>query len=266
MSEAGNPIAATAPRIIGVFTPESTRATVPELLKAALFYRDLGADVLDLDTTPGGAFADADEDLISLLAAGLAAAEAEVSITTTRARLAVAAAEHGVGTIIDPSGATADPDMLSALGDLGTTIVLGPWGRMNGEYASQDLSGAEIEDRYTEGIVRNIAALLDVGVRSEQLRIHAGAGIAADDPDRWRMLNHLERLGGLGYPFLVPATDDVLAAMVADETEEALDDVATALTLLSVGAGAWAIRVRRVGRVEAAIQRIVDRPAEHLTR
>jgi len=264
MSDSDPAAAAPVPRIVGVFAPATRLATVPELIQDALFLRDLGAEILDLDTTPEGAFAEADDDLIALLAAGLVAAEVEVAVTTTRARLAAVAADHGVGTIIDPSGATADPDMAPALAELGVAIVLGPWGHAGA--APEELSGAEIEDRYTEGIVRNAAALLDAGVRSERLRIHAGAGSAATADDRWRMLNHLERLVGLGYPVLVPATDDVLAEMVAEETDGALDGVATALTLLAIGSGAWAIRAHRVGRVEAAIQRILDRPAERLTR
>jgi dihydropteroate synthase len=189
----------------------------------------------------------------------------EVAITTTRARVAAIAADHGVGTIIDPSGATADPDMARALAELGIAIVIGPWGHP-GSAGLPELSGEEIEDRYAEGIVRNVAALLDAGVRSERLRIHAGAGLAATDGERWRMLNHLGRLAGLGYPVLVPATDEVLAAMVVDESEGALDDVATALTLLAIGSGSWAIRAHRVGRVEAAMQRILDRPGERRSR
>jgi len=259
---------AVAPRIVGVFVPESSASTVPDLIREALAFRDLGADVLDLDTTPKGAFAEADDDLVVLLAAGLVAADAEVSVTTTRARLAVIAADHGIGTIIDPSGGTADPEMPPALAELGAAVVVGPWRPGNGEAApapgtaATPLTGSEIEDRYTAGILRNIAALLDAGVRSERIRVDAGAGLGPWDTERWRMLNHLERLGRLGYPVLVPAGEDVLAAMVLDESRASLlDDAATALTILTIGTGGWAIRSRRVARIETAVQRIVERPA-----
>ncbi len=251
------------PRVIGLFAPTDLRHDVPRLIRDACYLRDLGADVVELDTTPGSPFDGIDEDIVILIASGLASEGVEVAMTTTRARLAVAAADHGVATIIDPSGATADPEMAAALAELGANVALGPWS--SADHPAR--YGAETEDAYTEGILRNVATLLDAGVRSEHLLVHVGAGLSAADEERWRMLNHLDRLGGLGYPLLMSGTDDILAAMVSDETDEhRMDDAATAIAVLAASADTWGLRTSRIGRSEAAIQRIVERPAERLSR
>lgn len=246
-----------APKVIGVLSP-SDDADVASLIEGALELRDLGADALELDATEHGAFAATDDDTFVLLAAGLVDVGIDVCVATTRAELAVVAADHGVGTIIDPSGGHADPDMRAALAEIRAAIVIGPWGRPGS--ASAPVTSADVGDRYAEGILRNSAALLDAGIRSDRIRVHAGAGVSPQDADTWRMLGHLDRLTGLGYPLLISGTDDVLGAMVVDELdEERLDDAATAVAVLAVGAAAWGIRTNRIVRTAAAMHRMLDR-------
>lgn len=245
-------------RVIGILSPAAVDGDVADLLREAEELHERGADLIDLDALPGGAFAGADDDTIALLVRGLAEIGVPVSLTTTSAALAATAIGHGAGWILDPSGATADARMIEVVADSPAGWVIGPWSPRRGDWYP---SGDEA-DLYTDGLVRNLAALLDAGVRSERIVLHAGAGISAADAEPWRMLNQLDRISALGYPVLIDARDEILAAMSSDDSAERLEDAAVGLAVLAAGRGAWGIRCRAVGRVAGAVQRILE-PRQH---
>lgn len=239
--------------MIGIFSPSAPDADLADLIREAVRFHEDGADIVDLDTLRGGPFHGADEDTIALLVRGLGEVGIPVSASTTSADVASVAVDHGAAWIIDPSGATADPAMRAVAGRSEAGWIIGPWSpRRVDRYGAADAA-----DAYTDGLVRNVAALLDAGVRTDRIGLHAGAGLSAEDEESWRMLNHLDRIASLGCRVLVDARDEILAAMTADDAER-LEDAAVGLAVLGTGIGAWGIRVRSVGRVVGALQRMLE--------
>jgi len=241
-------------RVIGIFAPPAIDAGLAELIRDAVELHEDGADLVDLDTMPDGPFAGADDDTIALLARGLSEAGVPVCVTTTSASIAQNAVDHGAAWINDPSGTTADPRMREVAAGPRAGWIVGPWSTRRADW----YGGGGEADAYTDGLVRNLATLLDAGVRSDSIVLHAGAGLTADDDEPWRMLNHLDRISALGYPVLIDGRDDILAAMSSDDSAERLGDAAVGLTVLATGLRAWGIRVRSVGRVAGAIQRLLE--------
>ncbi len=245
---------------IGVFVPSDPQAQLSALIREGLALQASGADVVDLDTLDigrlRGPFADADDDTLALLVAGLVSVGIAVSVSTDRPDTAGLAAEHGARWIIDPSGGTAvrlDPRVAES----DCRLVIGPWG------PPLPRSSVDLPGTYAERVLRNAARLLDAGYASDRICVDAGAGLGLDDPEPWRILNDLERLVTLGYPVLVPATEDLVDEMVAEESaEQRRDDAAIAIAALADGAGAWAVRTHRAGVVADVIRRMHADPAD----
>ena len=238
-------------RVLGILAPAG--AGLVGLIRDAIALREAGADVVDLDALPGGAFAEADADTIALLVRGLSEAGVPTSVATTSAEVAANAIEHGVGWILDPSAGSDDPAMRGVVAASRAGWIIGPWSPHGARGA-----GGEVAERYAEGLVRNIAGLLDAGVRPDRIVLDAGVGVSAADPEPWRMLNSLDRIAALGYPVLVDASEDTLAAVSSDDAEDRLEDAAVGLAVLAAGHAAWGVRTRRVGRVAGVVQRIAE--------
>jgi len=245
------------PEIIGILTPDDLDSTVVSLVEEAARLTAAGASIIEIDTLPDGPFhaEDPDDEVdVGLLVHGLTDAGYTVAVRTTSAHIAALALERGATWIADPSGATLDPEMGRVLSERGAHCMIGPWP------APGDPRRRGTEDEnYAEGIVRNAARLLQAGVRGERIVVDSGVGARRDDPEPWRMLNHIDRLRRLGYPVLVDGCDRTLETLAPDgATDERLDDAAVALTLLATGARAWGIRTVRAGRVAGAIHRIFE--------
>lgn len=242
-------------RVLGILGPQAAGAEPSELIRAAMDLGDRGADIVDLDTRTGGAFAGCDDDTLALAVRGMSEAGIPVSVTTTRAATAAIAIERGASWIIDPSGATADPEMLAVAARPSTVgWIIGPW-------SDRASLAAETESRasaYTYGLVRNLSCLLAVGVDSNRLLMNASAGLSSAASDRWRMLGDLDRIRALGYPVLIDACEDVLRSMATDESGRRLDDAAVGLAVLAAGARVWGIRTQAVERVSATLDRILE--------
>lgn len=242
-------------RVIGIFAPTSTAADPSVLIHEAIAFHHAGAGMVDLDTLPGGPFAGVDDDTIALLIRGMSEAGIPVSLTTTNASLAAVAIDQGVGWIIDPSGTSADRDMIGvAMRPSGVGWAIGPWSMRHSPHRGAD-TGA---DAYTEGLLRNLGALLAAGVRSDRIVLNASAGLTSSASDPWRMLNHLDRIAALGCPILIDAPDEMLASMSSDDAADRLEHAAVALAVLAAGASAWGIRTRAAGRIAGTIQRILE--------
>ncbi|HWL02206.1 MAG TPA: dihydropteroate synthase [Microbacteriaceae bacterium] len=238
-------------RVIGILVPSSSDLDLSATIRQAIAFHGRGADIVDLDMLPGGPFAGIDEDAVALLVRGLGEAGIPASVTTTDASVARIALAHGVRWIIDPSGTTADPEMFSVARRPSLAgWIIGPW--------SPRLVAERGIDAYNEGLVRNLAALLEAGVHSDRIVLNASAGLSATASDPWRMLNHLDRIKALGYPILIDARDELLASMSSDDSAARLEDAAVGLAVLAAGVGAWGIRTRGAERVAGAVQRILE--------
>lgn len=246
-------------RVIGILTASPATADLAGFIREALVLHAEGADIVDFDTRPAGAFADADAHAIASLVGGVTATGVPVCVTTTTAAIAAAAIDHGASWISDPSGGTEDPAMLEVARRSATGWIIGPWSPRHGV----DGRGETTEDAYTDGLLRNLVALLRTGVRSDRIVLHASAGISASATDPWRMLNHLDRIAELGSPLLIDANDEVIASMSPDDSGDRFEDTAVGLAVLAAGARAWGIRTRAVARVTGAVDRILA-PRPHV--
>lgn len=241
--------------VVGVLLPSGDLADPSVLIREAMALYSDGADIVDIDTLPSGPFAAIEDDTLALLVRGLRESGIPVSVTTTRASIARIAVDRGAHWIIDPSGTTADPEMIRVArrpSFIGWAI--GPWSRPHRPEPAVE-TGA---DAYTYGLVRNLAALLEAGVHSDRIVLNASAGLSATSADPWLMLGHLDRIRALGYPVLIDAHDELLASMSADDSPTRLEDAAVGLAVLGAGARVWGVRTRAVTRVADAVGRILE--------
>lgn len=244
-----------ATRVVAILTPSANDASAALIIREAVALRDAGADIVDLDTLPAGPFADADASTLALVLRGLGEAGIPACVTTTQAWIARIALERGARWIMDPSGTTADPDMVHvARRPSFAGWVIGPWSTGTVPHGDADVSA----DAYMYGLVRNLASLLAAGVASDRIILNASAGLSATARDPWLMLGQLERVRALGYPVLVDGPDEVLASITSDESPKHLADAAVGLAVLAVGAHAWGIRTRAVSRVLESVGRMIE--------
>ncbi|WP_235215479.1 dihydropteroate synthase [Phaeacidiphilus oryzae] len=230
-----------------------------------------GADLIDVggeSTRPGSQRVTEEEELRRVLPVvrELAARGVVMSVDTMRAAVAEQALEAGAAIINDVSGGLADPRMAAVAAASGAPFVVMHWrgqsAGMDRQAVYQDVVGEvvkEIHDR--------VAAVLDAGVRPEQLITDPGLGFAKTREHDWALLARIDALAELGFPVLVAASRKrFLGTLLADpETGEPRpprqrDAATAAVSALAAAAGAWAVRVHDVRatadavRVEAALR------------
>ncbi|WP_298229723.1 dihydropteroate synthase [Gryllotalpicola sp.] len=240
-------------RIVGILEPLD-ELDAGSLLDAGRRLASEGADLVNVDTVTVSWPGRPDRVLLARLVGGLAADGVQVAVTTTSADIAVVAADHGAELIIDPSGGVADPFMPRIVAAGGLGYVVGQWSIRHA--SAQHATGEQSAADFIAAVERNVLALLDAGVDRDRLILDSGAGLFVQSDEEWRMLDHLERLGQLGYPLLVDAARPLLLASLLpdDATDEQRDAAALAVGALAAEAGAWGIQVRNVARTSHALR------------
>ncbi|MCX4686371.1 dihydropteroate synthase [Kitasatospora purpeofusca] len=237
-----------------------------------LALRARGADLVDVggeSTRPGSQRVPEEEELrrVVPVVRELAAAGVAVSVDTMRASVAERAVEAGALLVNDVSGGLADPAMARVVAATGVPFVVMHW---RGQSADMDRL-AVYEDVVTDVVgelTARVDALVADGVDERQLILDPGLGFAKTAEHNWALLGRLDALTALRRPVLVAASRKrFLGTLLADpETGELRparerDDATAAVSVLSAGAGAWAVRVHDVSgtadavRVVAAWQR-----------
>ncbi|MFF1795527.1 dihydropteroate synthase [Kitasatospora sp. NPDC058263] len=237
-----------------------------------LALRARGADLVDVggeSTRPGSQRVPEEEELGRVLPVvrELADSGAVVSVDTMRASVAERAVAAGARIINDVSGGLADPAMARVVAETGVPFVVMHWRGQSADMDSLAVYGDVVADVVGELMAR-MDALLAAGVKEEQLILDPGLGFAKTAEHNWALLGGLPALTALGRPVLVAASRKrFLGTLLADpETGELRparerDDATAAVSVLSAGAGAWAVRVHDVAgtadavRVVAAWQR-----------
>lgn len=237
-----------------------------------LALRAKGADLVDVggeSTRPGAQRVTEQEELGRVLPVvrELADAGVVVSIDTMRASVAEQAVAAGARLVNDVSGGLADPAMASVIADTGVPFVVMHWRGQSADMDSQAVYGDVVTDVVAE-LTARMRALLETGVKEEQLILDPGLGFAKTAEHNWALLGRLAALTELGRPVLVAASRKrFLGTLLANpETREPRparqrDDATAAVSVLSAQAGAWAVRVHDVAgtadavRVVAAWQR-----------
>ncbi|MFF7586625.1 dihydropteroate synthase [Kitasatospora purpeofusca] len=237
-----------------------------------LALRARGADLVDVggeSTRPGSQRVPEEEELrrVVPVVRELAAAGVAVSVDTMRASVAERAVEAGALLVNDVSGGLADPAMARVVAATGVPFVVMHW---RGQ--SADMDRLAVYDDVVADVVgeltARVEALVAAGIDERQLILDPGLGFAKTAEHNWALLGRLDALTALRRPVLVAASRKrFLGTLLADpETGELRparerDDATAAVSVLSAGAGAWAVRVHDVSgtadavRVVAAWQR-----------
>ena len=248
--------------------PEAAKAHGEAMMKAGADIIDIGAE----STRPGAKrVSEADEKARVLGAVDALIPEGAVlSIDTTRASVALAALEHGAQIINDVSGGQLDRELPHVVADHSDCLyIVQHWrGWLAG--AAGNVPDADTS-RYEHGVVndvhdelmRQVDAVLEAGVRAEQVIIDPGLGFSKPGIEHnLPLLTGLETFRATGYPVLIgQSRKRFISAMLTGAgtagadgpTMAQRDDVTAALSALSAEHGAWAVRVHDVAKSRAAV-------------
>ncbi|MFF4248254.1 dihydropteroate synthase [Streptomyces sp. NPDC001822] len=215
-----------------------------------------GADLVDVggeSTRPGASRVDEAEELRRVIPVvrGLASEGVTVSVDTMRAGVAEQSVAAGAALVNDVSGGLADPGMIPVVADAGVPFVVMHWRGFSESMNSRAVYGDVVGEVVTELRAR-MEAVIDGGVDPERLVIDPGLGFAKNAAQDLTLVAHLDRLHDLGRPLLVAASrkrflGHVLAGEGGTPPPARERDAATAaVSALSAGAGAWAVRVHAV--------------------
>jgi dihydropteroate synthase len=222
-----------------------------------------GADIVDVggeSTRPGAERIDVDVELARVMpvVTGLVTAGVVVSIDTMHGEVARAAVEAGAAIVNDVSGGLSDPDIRTAVAELGVPFVVMHWrgygDRMNDLAVYDDVVAdvvAELGSRDREAIA--------AGIDPRCLVLDPGLGFAKSAEHNWALLHDFDRLLAMGRPVLVGASrkrflGSLLAVDGEVRTLDQRDDATDAISALAALAGAWCVRVHDVRGSRDAVE------------
>lgn len=223
-----------------------------------------GADLIDVggeSTRPGASRVDEAEELRRVIPVvrGLASEGVTVSVDTMRAGVAEQSVAAGAALVNDVSGGLADPGMIPVVADAGVPFVVMHWRgfseSMNSRAVYEDVVGEVVSE-----LRARMEAVVEGGVDPARIVIDPGLGFAKNAAQDLALIAHLDRLHDLGRPLLVAASrkrflGHVLAGEGTTPPPARERDAATAaISALSAGAGAWAVRVHAVRPTADAVR------------
>ncbi len=220
-----------------------------------------GADLIDVggeSTRPGAERPSEEEELRRVIpvVAALAAAGATVSIDTMRARVAVRALDVGARMLNDVSGGLADPAMVPLAAESAVPYVAMHWRGHSADMQSRAVYDDVVAEVCAE-LRQRMDALLEEGVREENLVLDPGFGFAKTAEHNWSLLRCIDDVVGLGPRVLVGTSRKAFLGRVGRDPGAVRPprerDVATATTSLYAALhGVWCVRVHDVaGTVDA---------------
>jgi dihydropteroate synthase len=223
-----------------------------------------GADIVDVggeSTRPGAERPSVAEELSRVLPvlSELAGDGAVLSIDTMRAEVARAAVEAGAAAVNDVSGGLADPDMLTAVAELGVPYLCMHWRGHSAAMQEQTTYDDVVTDVMTE-LAGRVAAAKAAGVRPDRLAVDPGIGFAKTGEQNWQVLASLESLHQLGQPVAVGASrKSFLGALPGGQSSGhrgvgERDNATVAISALCAAAGIWCVRVHDVAGSLDAVQ------------
>ena len=222
-----------------------------------------GADVLDLggqSTRPGaeevGVAGELQRLLPALVAIRAAHPQATLSVDTFHAEVAEAALAAGADWVNDVHGASClrDPAMAPLVAQRGCPYVL-----MHSRGDSRSMDGlADYADVLAEvrGELENATtALLDAGVRAEQIVWDPGLGFAKTTEHNLELLRRLAELATGGYPLLLaPSRKRFIGAVLNEPRPRARLWGTASVCALAVGQGVAVLRVHDVGPISQVVR------------
>lgn len=233
-----------------------TRAAIEHGLAMA----EQGADIIDIggeSTRPGAERISVEEEQYRVIPVlqTLTRSGISVSVDTMNAATAILAAEHGATYINDVSGGLADFFMPKVVAESGAKYIASHWRGHSVDMDNQALYKDAPSD-ITRELSERVDALLEAGIKPENLILDPGLGFAKNEQHNWEMLGRLDELQALGFPLLIGASRKrFLAALLPEGASMEDRDAATiAVSVLAARQGVWAVRVHDVARTVGALR------------
>jgi dihydropteroate synthase len=262
---AGKSLDLSQPRVMGVLnvTPDSFSdggdffSTALALERAWRMVEE-GAAIIDVggeSTRPGAQPVPLDEELRRVLPVIEALHDSlpvPVSIDTRKPQVMRAAVAAGAGLINDVNALRAE-GAVAVASELAVPVCLM---HMQGEPESMQAA-----PRYTDVVDEVIGFLLDraqaciaAGVAREKILLDPGFGFGKTAEHNLRLLRHLDRLTGQGYPVLVGLSRKSLIGQILDLPVDKRLYASVALAVLAVWQGAAIVRCHDVRETREAIR------------
>jgi dihydropteroate synthase len=262
---AGKSLDLSQPQVMGVLnvTPDSFSdggdffSTALALERAWRMVEE-GAAIIDVggeSTRPGAQPVPLDEELRRVLPVIEALHDSlpvPVSIDTRKPQVMRAAVAAGAGLINDVNALRAE-GAVAVASELAVPVCLM---HMQGEPESMQAA-----PRYTDVVDEVIGFLLDraqaciaAGVAREKILLDPGFGFGKTAEHNLRLLRHLDRLTGQGYPVLVGLSRKSLIGQILDLPVDKRLYASVALAVLAVWQGAAIVRCHDVRETREAIR------------
>ena len=259
----GRALCLSRPVVVGILnvTPDSFSDGGRFLeLDAALRHADQmeseGAAMIDVgavSTRPGAVWVSEDEEgqrLFPLLRALRASTTLPIAVDTWRSTIAERALELGVEAINDISGGRFDVAMgpLVAARRAGFVVCHSDasWEGLH------DVRALEPEQVVLQ-LRRRRDALLDAGVRAEQLVVDPGFGFGKDVTQNLRLLRQLTKLQALDLPLYVGGSRKRFVRAAVGTERDSVEHATTAFHTLALEAGARILRTHNVSAAVACV-------------
>ena len=217
---------------------------IEKALKQAERMAAEGAAIIDVggeSTRPGHVEVSAGEEIdrvVPVIRALTERLDIPVSIDTSKAVVAEAAVEAGASMINDVWGFKRDPDMAPLAADLGIPCCL----MHNRKSRSYNNLMAEI----TSELGESVKLALDAGVKKDMIILDPGIGFGKSPEQNLAVMNSLEEITGMGFPWLLGASRKSMIGFALDlEVDERLEGTLVT-TVIGVMKGASIIRVHDV--------------------
>lgn len=219
-----------------------------------------GADIIDVggeSTRPGGERVSEAEELARTrdVVAALADKGIAVSIDTMRASVAAAAVESGAIIVNDVSAGLADPEMLSAVAGMRTSLGVQPvYVGMHWRGHSQEAMARAGYTAVGEDVARELSEQLDkaiaAGIDPKHIVADPGFGFSKTGNENWDLFDQYGPCEDLGFPILVGVSRKrFLAALDCDR-----DAATAAISGLCQLRKTWAVRVHNVAQNVANVR------------
>jgi dihydropteroate synthase len=237
------------------FSDGGSYTTIKEAVEQAVKMEELGADIIDIggeSTRPDHAPISVEEEVARVLPMIKAVKEAvniPISIDTYKAETARQAVEAGADIINDVWGAKREPEIASVAAHYQVPIIL-MHNRTNENYTS-------IIDDMKHDLEESIEIATKAGVPKENIILDPGIGFAKSAKDNLVVMNNLERLAKMGYPFLLATSRKRFIGGVLDLPPIERDNGTAATTCLGIIKGAHIVRVHNV-KTNVEVAKMMD--------
>ncbi len=203
-----------------------------------------GAAIIDVggeSTRPGHVAVSADEEIervIPVIKELVKRVDLPVSIDTSKAVVARAAVDAGASLINDVWGFKRDKNIAAITAEMEVPCCL-MHNRENRNYS--DLIG-----QITAELKESVECALKAGVREDRIILDPGIGFGKDPVQNLIVMNNLEKISEIGFPWLLGASRKSMIGKALDlEVDERLEGTVVT-TVMAVMKGASIIRVHDV--------------------